>query len=288
VWRIQRIRNPGSPAPRDGGLPVRGVAAHRGGASCRPENTLAAFRHAIDVGVHQIELDVRRTADGELVVLHDPTVDRTTDGRGRVCDLRLAELRALDAGSWWRGEFAGERIPTLREVLTAMPPDVWINVQIKRGEPIACEVVLEVLDAGCLDQVILSCGNQDARSARAVHPRVRVCNLARQRSRPAYVEHAIETGAHFIQFHYLRGPLEPELAQRAHDAGLRVNYCCAPEARAPELLELFRAGADFVLVDDLEQGLLAARRAGIEPLVQEGPAGTFAAALPPPMRGLSS
>jgi glycerophosphoryl diester phosphodiesterase len=242
------------------------VCAHRGGAACRPENTLVAFRHAVELGVHQIEFDVRRTADGEIVVIHDPTLERTTTGEGRVCDRTLAELRRLDAGRGWGPDLAGERVPTLAETLSILPDDVWINIQVKRGEPVAGGVALAVLEAGRLEQAIVSCGNQDARIARAVHPRIRVCNLARQRTREAYVEHAIQTGADFIQFHHLRGTMEPELAERAHRAGLCVNFFCAPEPSAVDLEALFDAGVDFVLVDDLERGIAAARARGIEPL----------------------
>jgi glycerophosphoryl diester phosphodiesterase len=254
-------------------MPTRGVCAHRGGAFERPENTLAAFRHAGEVGVHQVEFDVRRTADGELVVIHDATVDRTTDGHGRVRDWKLADLRCLDAGRRGSGAenlrgFAGERVPTLEEVLSVLPQDVWINVQIKRGEPVARDVARTVLDSGRLHQVILSCGNQDARIAKAVHPRLRVCTLSRQRTRASYVEHAILIGAHFIQFHHLRGPMEPLLAARAHGAGIRVNFFCSSNPSAAELAALFEAGVDFVLVDDLERGLTAARRVGIEPLAR--------------------
>ena len=84
------------------------VAAHRGWRSKYPENTMEAFRAAIELGVDQIETDVRITKDGVLVLIHDDTVDRTTNGIGRVCDLTLADLKALDAGS-------GTQIPTLTE-----------------------------------------------------------------------------------------------------------------------------------------------------------------------------
>lgn len=85
--------------------------AHRGGiVPGYPENTLAAFRHAIELGVDAIEIDPRGTKDGEIVIMHDATVDRTTNGRGRVEDLALRELKALDAGG-------GERVPTYEEVL---------------------------------------------------------------------------------------------------------------------------------------------------------------------------
>jgi glycerophosphoryl diester phosphodiesterase len=93
------------------------LIAHRGGATEAPENTLAAFRHALSLGIRYVELDVQMSSDGELVVIHDETLDRTTSGSGPVGDHTYEELRRLDAGSWFAPEYAGERIPTLREVL---------------------------------------------------------------------------------------------------------------------------------------------------------------------------
>lgn len=93
------------------------LIAHRGGAGEAPENTLAAFRNAIALGMRFVELDVQMTSDAELVVIHDETVDRTTDGTGTVQEHSFEALRQLDAGSWFGPQFAGERIPLLREVL---------------------------------------------------------------------------------------------------------------------------------------------------------------------------
>lgn len=114
------------------------LVAHRGGAKLAPENTLAAFESAVSSwGADMLEMDVRLTADGEVVVIHDDSVDRTTDGTGKVADLTLAQLRELDAGyrfvdprghTSWRGR--GASIPTLEEVLDACP-SVWINVEAK-------------------------------------------------------------------------------------------------------------------------------------------------------------
>ena len=246
-----------------GPLPRRGVAAHRGGGHTRPENTLAAFREAVRLGAHQIELDVRRSADGALVVIHDETVDRTTDGRGAVAALPLAELRRLDAGRSHGPAFAGERIPTLDEVLDAMPPDVWLNIEIKRGEPIAGDVARLLAERGRTAQAFLACGNAAAREARAADPRLRICNLVRQRSRRAYLAHALATGSDFLQLHFLRGPPEPELVADARAAGLRVNYVAAPDVG--DVAALFDAGVDFVLVDDVPAGLAQAERIGIAP-----------------------
>ena len=93
------------------------VAAHRGWSAEYPENTMLAFRKAAELGVDQIEIDVRMTKDGELVIIHDPTVDRTTDGTGNVCDLTLEEIKKLDAGVKKDARFAGERIPTFTEFM---------------------------------------------------------------------------------------------------------------------------------------------------------------------------
>ena len=95
------------------------VIAHRGDSARRPENTLASFASALEIGAEVVEFDVQLTKDGEVVVIHDPTVDRTTDGTGRVVELTLAELRRLSAGypARFGDQYRGEKIPTLSEVL---------------------------------------------------------------------------------------------------------------------------------------------------------------------------
>jgi glycerophosphoryl diester phosphodiesterase len=115
--------------------------AHQGGRGLWPENTLTAFEGAAALGVDVLEMDLRGTKDGHLVVLHDPTVERTTDGRGPVAELDLDEIRALDAGYRFRnaeGEYPyrgrGIRIPTLEEVLSRFP-DIRVNLEMKDFEP---------------------------------------------------------------------------------------------------------------------------------------------------------
>lgn len=242
---------------------LRGVGAHRGGAATRPENTCAAFREAVRLGAHQIEFDVRCTADGEIVVLHDATVDRTTDGRGAVASLSWREVQRLDAGSRFAAAFAGERIPSLRQALAEIPLDVWINVQVKEREPIAGRVARILAEEGRLEHAFVAGDDAAIAAARAVRSDVRVCSLARQWTRAAYVKHAAKLRADVIQFHFLRGFPEPELVTRARDAGLLVNFFCAPGA---DLAALWRAGIDFPLVDDVPAALEAARAEGIAPL----------------------
>ncbi len=130
------------------------VIAHRGGRGLWPENTLHAFRNAAAFGVDVLEMDLRQTADGQIVVLHDETVDRTTDGQGHVAALTVAELQRLDAGYRWTADagrsfpFRGQGIvvPTLREVFAALP-QARMNVEIKgRGVAMAaplCALIRE-------------------------------------------------------------------------------------------------------------------------------------------------
>ncbi len=107
------------------------IIAHRGASAYAPENTVAAFDLALQLGCRHLELDIDFTSDGHIVVMHDDTVDRTTNGTGPVGSHTLAELRALDAGSWFGTQFAGERIPTFAEVLERYQGRVHIHTEIK-------------------------------------------------------------------------------------------------------------------------------------------------------------
>ncbi|GAB4469656.1 MAG: glycerophosphodiester phosphodiesterase [Anaerolineae bacterium] len=107
------------------------VFAHRGARQQAPENTLSAFLRAAELGADGVELDVQLTADAVPVVIHDGTLSRTTDGSGRVAELPWAALRELDAGAWFRPEFAGTRIPTLTEVFETLGGRLLINIELK-------------------------------------------------------------------------------------------------------------------------------------------------------------
>lgn len=132
------------------------VIAHRGASGTCPENTLAAFRRAEALGAHMIELDVQLTRDDEVIVLHDDTLDRTSDGRGPVAARTLAELRRLDAGSWFGAAFRGEPIPTLAEVLTAVRLPVNVELKAGGGAGLEARTLAEVECAGALGRVIFS------------------------------------------------------------------------------------------------------------------------------------
>lgn len=161
------------PAPAQNGavqepwLPM--VVAHSGYSSVFPENTLAAFAGALDIGVDYIELDVQMTKDGQLVVFHDDDLKRITGAEGAIRDYTLAELGALDAGSWFSSSFAGERIPTLEEALAL----------IEQGQ---CGVYLELKDIGetpGFEESVLAAAGQCGMTDRCVFASFRYDNLER-------------------------------------------------------------------------------------------------------------
>ncbi|MBA4379077.1 MAG: hypothetical protein C0393_00030 [Anaerolinea sp.] len=106
------------------------IFAHRGSSVHAPENTLAAFELALEQGADAIELDAKLSADGQVIVIHDQTVDRTTDGSGKITQMTLPALRELDAGSFFSEGFRGERIPTLDEVFETLGKRILINVEL--------------------------------------------------------------------------------------------------------------------------------------------------------------
>jgi glycerophosphoryl diester phosphodiesterase len=136
------------------------VFGHRGASAYAPQNTLAAFSLAAEMGAHGVELDVHLSADGHLVVIHDFSVDKTTDGSGEVVEKTLAELKELDAGVKFAQDYAGARVPTLDEVFETIGKQLAINIEIK-GETHGIEdAVAECVNRhNALDSVIVSSFN---------------------------------------------------------------------------------------------------------------------------------
>jgi glycerophosphoryl diester phosphodiesterase len=157
------------------------VGAHRGLAPGQPENTMAAFDHAIDMGVDIIELDLRTTADGQIVIMHDPTVARTTDGSGPVSALTLAQIEALDAGANAGPTFKGQRVPTYDAVLDlAARRKVTLLLDIKDGASIDLPGVIAKAKArGVANRIVLGLRRKaDLRTVKAIAPDIRTLAFA--------------------------------------------------------------------------------------------------------------
>ena len=123
------------------------VIAHRGGANLAPENTLAAIKQAISLGVDMIEIDVILSKDSAVIVIHDDTIDRTSDGSGIVKEMTLEEIKKYDAGSWFDEKFKGETIPTLEEVFAAINGQCILLIEIKDGDEAYPGLERKVVDA---------------------------------------------------------------------------------------------------------------------------------------------
>jgi glycerophosphoryl diester phosphodiesterase len=139
-------------------LPNPLVFAHRGACAYAPENTLAAFALAHRQGALAIEFDAKLTADGQVVIIHDQTLERTTDGSGRVTALPLAALRELDAGSWFSADFHAEKIPTLDEIFESLGTKLFMNIELTNYaspfDPLV-ERVAETVRKHALEQRVL-------------------------------------------------------------------------------------------------------------------------------------
>lgn len=110
------------------------IVANRGAMGYAPENTISAFKMAIELGADALELDLRQTKDGVLVALHDASVDKTTNGKGSVNNFHFKDLQTLDAGSWFDKKFSGEKIPSLQEVINVLNDSTILIIELKEGD----------------------------------------------------------------------------------------------------------------------------------------------------------
>ena len=222
---------------------------HRGAKGLAPENTMAAFKRGHSLGVDVVETDVHLTRDGEIVLIHDHTLDRTTDGKGLVKDHTLAELRALDAGRWFNPAFAGERIPTLAELLDWAKSSVAVAIEIKNGPiyypGIAARVIEALRERDMLRQAILiSFDHFVLREARMIDPNVVTGILyAGRLIDPIAAARAAGAAALHPAWPYVT----PDLIRSAHEAGLAVSPWCPNELTPLRVLDAM--GVDSVGTD---------------------------------------
>ena len=231
-------------------LPTQGICAHRGAMDTHPENTIAAFNEAIRLQAQMIEFDVRMTKDGKLVIIHDETVDRTTNGKGKIGELTLKQVRLLDAGSWKSSDFEGERIPTFTETLAAMPDNIWLNVHLKGGCKLGKKVAKVLIKENRQLQAFLACGTEAAKGAQAVSTDIQICNMERQTEIEDYVTQTIDKDSEFIQLYKVE--VSPEIenyTKRLKAKGVKINFCCTDSPE--EVIKLFDYGVDFILVNEV-------------------------------------
>ena len=245
---------PASPAwqllARHADTPV--VVAHRGGAAHAPENTLAAYREAIASGALLAETDVHMSADGVPVVIHDPTTDRTTGTTGVVAERYWEELEGLDAGSWFSPAFAGERLPTLGDLLDLTHGKLVLCIEIKAGLGVVEAVTREVDARGMRGEVIVFSFDKSALlGIHAAMPDVPTLLLSASTGAPpryeaSTVTHAVEVGANTIGFS--QRLVTPDLVRSAQAAGLPVFIWTVNKPEDVARIRLL--GVDGIISDD--------------------------------------
>lgn len=224
------------------------VIAHRGASGHAPENTLAAFERAVQLGAGFIETDLHLTRDARFVAIHDMTLERTTNGHGAVRDFTLAELRALDAGMWYDRKYMGEHIPTLEEVLEfARKHDVVFYLEVKydaawgmhhalvgalRKAQDAARTIVISFDPGTLDSV------------RKLDASIMMGLLIDEPS-PECVKISLNVGARQLCPRFTL--VTPELVAEAHRADLHVATWTVNQA--DEMRNVVGAGVDGVMTD---------------------------------------
>jgi glycerophosphoryl diester phosphodiesterase len=247
--------------------PCMFVQAHRGFSEHYPENTLAAFRAAVEAGADRIEMDLAITRDDVVVLLHDRTLDRTTDGRGPVSSFPYDHVRELDAGSWLDERFAGERVPALRDVLTELGGETVLNLELKTRDRTASlaertlDATLDLLrELDAIDRVVIS--SFDALALRGIaerEPRLRLLLL--DWDPPATTDGlmlAIEFG--FWGWSPRAQHASEERVARAKEAGLHVHVGASP---ASDLRQLWSWGVDGVSSNDTAALVSALERSGL-------------------------
>lgn len=247
------MRNPLIFLPMLPSLPQPVIFGHRGASAHAPENTLAAFELALEQGADAIELDVTLTADGHVVVIHDATVDRTTGAHGKVREMKLADLRTLDAGSFMSSRFSGEKIPLLAEVFEAVGKRTFINVELKDSDAAKSQLVESVCmlikKFNMQTRVLFSSFYpQNLAAARNLLPEVSRGLLATDDWRGVWVRSFIFAFGDYAALHPFVKDVTPQQVQRVHRLKRRLHVWTV-NAEA-DMRRLFGWGVDGIFTDD--------------------------------------
>lgn len=224
------------------------VIAHRGASGLAPENTLAAFQRAVELGATFIETDLHVTRDGRFVAIHDETLDRTTNGKGEVEDFTLDELRQFDAGFWFDRDFAGERIPTLPQILDfSSAHDVVFYLELKysaiTGMDHALAAALQKADHAARS-VVISFDSGTLAPLRRIDPSIMVGLLVEDRQIDCV---AAAQGLGARQLCVKSSLVTPALVEQAHRADLKVVTWTVNSATA--MRSMISAGVDGIMTD---------------------------------------
>lgn len=225
------------------------IIAHRGAKGEAPENTIAAFELALQQGCDAFELDIHLSKDGEIMVIHDDTVHRTTNGNGVVKEMTRAELQQLDAGSWFDSAYEGESIPTLREVFELAPRHLMMNIEIKGGISEGVEEKLAALleEYDLYDHVVVSSFHFDSlRTLEKLNSKVKTGLLYAQNfAHPELLPTTTGVNAFSLHPYYLH--LEETDFRSVQKEGLQMYAWTVNEENV--MIKLIEKGIDGIITD---------------------------------------
>ncbi|RAS89387.1 glycerophosphodiester phosphodiesterase [Priestia endophytica] len=228
--------------------------AHRGASAYAPENTIAAFDKAVEMKADYIEIDVQRSKDGKLVLIHDTTVDRTTDGSGKVGNLTFKELRNLDAGSWKGEQFAGAQIPTFDEILDRYHGKIGILIELKAPElypgieeNVAKELKEQNLDKPQNEKIIVqSFNHKSMKKMNELLPKVPIGVLTS--SSADTTEQALQEFSTYADyFNPSYGIVTEDLVNQVHSLGMKIGSWTVRSQEAADFL--LDVGVDAIITD---------------------------------------
>ena len=218
------------------------IIGHRGACKVAPENTIVSGRQAAELGADIVEFDVRESADGVLFVLHDATLDRTSNGRGPIAEFQSRDLDRLDAGSWFSPEFAGERIPRMSDFLTELKPVVDLYVEVKAAAP---SKVAAELEAAGLGSCCIIYSQDDGLRAALRNEIPRQAHMVNLRDH-ADMDEARGTGAEILEFFSV--DMTELRVQQARDLGFRTMMH-TPLCDEDAFRRALAAGIDYLNID---------------------------------------
>jgi glycerophosphoryl diester phosphodiesterase len=229
------------------------IVAHRGASLVAPENTIAAFEAAVRQNADAVELDVQLTGDGELIVLHDDTLDRTTNGTGKVSQSVLQMIKELDAGAWFGDAFKKEPVPTLADVFEAIGRKTFINIELKNYsspfDDLAEKVAQLVKRHNLENQVFFSSFNPFAlRAAKRQLPNVPTGFLTLKGLSRSWIESLVENIAPFDAIHPHLSDISPQTVHRAKQNGKKLFTYTVNTPQ--EIVAITNLGVNGIITDD--------------------------------------
>lgn len=247
-------------------MPTKLIIGHRGFSSHYPENTMIALQEAVNAGALGIEFDVRKSRDGVYLLMHDATVDRTTDGTGNVASMLWSDIQDLDAGAWFDPQFAGTKVPSLEAVLDEFQTyDIWLFINIKLGLNDSLAILRDVQRRGILSKAVFFAPTEIINQLRRYDPRVIAVNDGTPGvdAYKAVLDNAVANDHQAVSVSMTALANNPHISEEIHNRGKRVLASFISSNYSTRMAQMIGQGVEYILGNDVEAMLTHATNAGV-------------------------